>query len=297
MARHLDRDKRPTASGTQRMTQPDYIIIGAMKCGTSTLAAQLGAQADVFMTTPKEPNYFSDDENFAQGPDWYAGLFANAAPGDLLGEASTHYAKRPDYPETIQRMQAAGITPRLVYMIRNPMERLVSHYIHAWSESWLSDPLAQALESYPRLVDYGRFGWQIEPFVEAFGTEAILLTSLERQKVDPVGELTRIAAHIGAKGPVQHPQLDAQNISSDRVRKLPLHGLLVDNPVATVLRRTLVPKGVRNHIRNARKIKTRPEIPASARPALKARFAEDRTLLAEFFPQDPSLELAYPFLK
>ena len=63
------------------MTTPDYIVIGAMKCGTTTLAAQLGAQSGLFMTTPKEPNYFSDDDVFARGPDWYSALFDAAAPG------------------------------------------------------------------------------------------------------------------------------------------------------------------------------------------------------------------------
>ena len=51
------------------MKTPDYIVIGAMKCGTTTLAAQLGAQSGLFMTTPKEPNYFSDDDVFARGPE------------------------------------------------------------------------------------------------------------------------------------------------------------------------------------------------------------------------------------
>ena len=91
------------------MSHPDYMIIGAMKCGTTSLAAQLGTQDGLFMTDPKEPYYFSDDPVFAQGPDWYAGLFADAAPGDLTGEATTHYTKRPDYPDTIARIQAAGL--------------------------------------------------------------------------------------------------------------------------------------------------------------------------------------------
>ncbi|NNF72213.1 MAG: sulfotransferase, partial [Rhodobacteraceae bacterium] len=98
------------------MKGPDFILIGAMKCGTSTLASQLGAQPGLFMTTPKEPNYFSDDAIFARGPDWYGGLFDGAGPGDLRGEASTHYTKRPDYPDTIARMKAAVPAPRLVYM-------------------------------------------------------------------------------------------------------------------------------------------------------------------------------------
>lgn len=279
------------------MSHPDYMIIGAMKCGTSTLASQLGAQEGLFMTDPKEPYYFSDDDVYDNGPEWYASLYANAAPGDLTGEATTHYTKRPDYPETIARIQAAGLQPKLIYMIRNPMARIVSHYIHAWSEGWLTDPIETALKSYPRLVDYGRYGWQIAPWIEAFGRDAVLLTSLERQKAEPAAELARIAAHIGFSGPVKLPEIEAQNVSAERVKKLPLHGLLVDHPVSAALRRVLVPKALRTAIRNARKIKSRPEIPDAARPDLEARFAEDRAVLAGFFPGDPTLDLAYPFLK
>lgn len=279
------------------MNTPHFIIIGAMKCGTSTLAAQLGAQQGLFMTDPKEPNYFSDDPVHARGPDWYAGLFATAAPGDLRGEASTHYTKRPDYPQTLPRMQAALPEVRLVYMIRNPLVRLVSHYIHAWSEGTLSDPLEGALTHHASLVQYGLYGWQIAPFVEAYGREAILLTSLERLKAEPQAELARIAAHIGHAGTVSwQDDLETQNVSAARVRKLPLHGLLVDNPVATALRRALVPKALRQRIRAGRQMQDRPAIPAAALPDLQARFAEDRDRLAGVFPGDRSLTLAYPFL-
>lgn len=280
------------------MNAPDFIVIGAMKCGTSTLAAQLGAQPGLFMTDPKEPNYFSDDAVFAQGADWYARLFKTAAPGDIKGEASTHYTKRPDYPDTLTRMTAALPKVRLVYMIRDPMVRLVSHYIHAWSEGDLSQPLESVLADNPgTLVDYGRYGWQIAPFADAYGTEAICLTSLERMKADPGGELARIAAHVGHNGPVAWVAEDAeQNVSAARVRKLPLHGLLIDNPVAAALRRALVPKALRARIREGRQMKTRPAIPETARPVLEARFAEDREILSKVFPDDPSLTLAYPWL-
>ena len=279
------------------MTGPDFIILGAMKCGTTTLAAQLGAQPGLFMTEPKEPNFFSDDDIFARGADWYETLFEGAAPGDIKGEASTHYTKRPDLPETLSRMQAAGLAPKLVYMIRDPMARLVSHYIHDWSQAVLSVPLDQALDSHPQLVDYGLYGWQISPYIKAFGPESILLTSLERLKSDPDGELQRVARHIGHTGSVAWSNdSEAENVSSERSRKLPMHGLLVDSAVATALRRTLVPKSLRTWVRNARKMKTRPEIPAGRLPGLEARFAEDRETLARHFPDDPSLDLAYPFL-
>lgn len=276
--------------------RPDYIIIGAMKCGTSTLAAQLGAQDGIFMTEPKEPQYFSDDPVHRKGPDWYASLFAEAAPGDLLGEASTHYTKLPTYPETVARMKAVCPEVRLVYMIRNPMTRIVSHYIHGWSMGEISCSFEEALESVPELVEYGLYGKQIAPFVAAYGREAILLTSLERMKQDPGGELARVARHIGHGAPVAWVEDKAQqNVSSERVRRLPLQGLLVENPVATALRRTLVPKSFRNWVRSLRQMKTRPEIPAEAIPQLEAKFLEDRATLAEVFPDDPSLRFAYPF--
>ena len=63
-----------------------------------------------------------------------------------------------------------------------------------------------------------------------------------------------------------------------------------------MLRRALVPKGLRARIRQTRQMTTRPEIPEAARAGLIARFAEDRAALAAQFPDDPSLKLAYPFL-
>ena len=278
------------------MGKPDFIVIGAMKCGTSTLPSNSTLQRGVFMTTPKEPNFFSNDEVFAQGPDWYAGLFEGAAPGDLKGEASTHYTKLPTYPQTVARMQAALPSLRLVYMIRNPMVRAVSHYIHEWSEGRLGEDAAAAFASCPEIVDYGRYGMQIAPFVEAYGRAAIHLTSLEQIKADPQGEFAAICAHIGMpEGAAWIEDLPAQNVSAERIRKLPLHGLLVDNPVAAALRRALVPKSLRQRIRDSRTIRTRPEIPQALQARMQDVFLEDRARLAEIFPAHPALDLLLPF--
>lgn len=278
------------------MTLPDFLIIGAMKCGTTTLQVQLAAQPGIFMTTPKEPNFFSDDAVFARGIDWYRSLFAAAHPGDLKGEASTHYTKLPTHPNTIARLRPHLVAPRLIYMIRNPLDRAVSHYIHEWSEARMgSDPAAE-FARHPELVDYGRYGWQIAPWIKTFGREAILLTSLEQIKAEPQRELARVARHIGLSGSVTwHSDLAAQNISAERPRKLPLERLLIGNPVATVLRRALVPKAVRNAIRNSRKIKTRPTLPAHLRASIQERFLKDRDDLARHFPDHPALQLCYPF--
>lgn len=281
------------------MKTPDFIIIGAMKCGTTTLASQLGAQDGLFMTDPKEPNFFSDDDIYAKGSGWYSALFDSAAPGDILGEASTHYTKLPTHPKVIERMTAAIAAPRLIYMIRNPVDRLVSHFIHEWSQGVLagSASIEEAVAQHGPLIDYSRYAYQIAPFIEAYGREAILLTSLERLKADRNGELVRIAAHIGHEGPVAwHEENEAENVSSQRSRKLPFHSVIVDSAVATAVRRTLVPKSVRTWVRKARMMKERPSLPESLKLHLQDRFAEDREALARIFPEDPSLTLAYPYL-
>lgn len=281
---------------------PDFIILGAMKCGTSTLAAQLAAQDGVFVTDPKEPNFFSDDDIHAKGLDWYGSLFADAPEGALKGEASTHYTKRPDLPEALPRMQAVLAAPRLIYMIRDPVARAVSHYLHEVSQGVITQGPEEAIARYPELVAYGRYGMQIAPYVEAYGREAVLLTSLETLRADPQGELTRIAAHLGHDadrwGPVTwREDLGAQNVSAQRIRKLPLHGLLVGNPVATALRRALVPKSVRSRIRDARQMgQARPDLPPALVHTLRATFETDRERLADLFPGAAALDDAYPFL-
>lgn len=277
------------------MSLPDFLIVGAMKCGTTTLAAQLAAQPGIFMSVPKEPNFFSDDDVWARGAVWYRSLFEGALPGDLKGEASTHYTKLPTHPETLGRMSDMLDAPKIVYMIRNPVERTVSHYIHAWSQGEMGGDPVEAFARHPELVAYGRYGMQIEPYVARFGIENVMLTSLEQLKSAPGAEFERLGAFLGRRL-AWRDDLGAQNVSAERTRKLPMHWLLVDNPLATLLRRTLVPKSLRTRIREGRRMGDRPELPDTLREAIEGEFARDRDTLGRLFPGHPALSLCYPFL-
>ena len=128
---------------------PDFIVIGAMKSATTTLHDQLAQQPGVFMSEPKEPNFFSNDEQYARGMAWYHGLFKDAAPDDLCGESSTHYTKLPTYPHTVERLKEAVPDAKLIYVMRHPIDRLISQYIHEWSEGVIRVPIDKALDSPP----------------------------------------------------------------------------------------------------------------------------------------------------
>ena len=279
------------------MALPDFLIIGAMKCGTSTLAAQLGAQPGVFVTTPKEPEFFSDDAIHARGQAWYESLFAAAPPGARLGEASTGYTKLPTHPDAVARIRTLLPEVRLVYIIRNPLERLVSHYIHEWTMGVVGGSLSDALARHPELVDYGCYARQIAPYLDSFGPDRVLLLTLDEMRTDPEGVLARTHAFIGAPGtPGWQRELERVNASEDRFRRLPLQDLLLDNPVAQGLRRLLVPKAVRERVRRSRQMETRPSLTDADRAALVPVFARDRARLHTLFPGRSDIDRCYPFL-
>jgi hypothetical protein len=280
------------------MSGPDFIIIGAMKSGTSSLQDQLARQPGIFMATPKEPNYFSDDAIFAKGPDWYGALFEPAPAGSIKGEASTHYTKLPTHPETVARLKAAHPGVRLIYVIRNPVDRAMSHYMHEWSQAVMGPDLEEAFARHPSLVDYGRYAMQIAPYLDAFGREAVYLTSLEQLKARPDAELAAIGAHIGAEAPLvwDHGEA-AKNVSTQRMRRVPFHNLLVASRASKALRRVLVPKSWREKFRASRTMQARPDYPPALRARLEAAFLEDRAALAGLFPEHPCLDLCYPFAR
>jgi len=265
---------------TSARTLPNFLIIGAMKCGTSTLHEQLARQPGIFMSEPKEPNYFSNDEVFAQGVDWYRGLFAQAAGCTLRGESSTHYTKLPTYPQTLARMRALLPALKLIYVMRHPVDRLVSHYIHECSMQVINAPLDEALDTNPELVQYGCYRMQIEPFLNAYGRESVLPVFLERMQVAPQDELERVCRFLGY--PHQPMWVDAvarQNVSAERLRVGSLGRWLLQNPVLKALRRTLVPRSLRSALKARLTMNERPQLSESSSARLAKVFDRDLATL------------------
>jgi deoxyadenosine/deoxycytidine kinase len=128
----------------QHHVTPDFLIIGAPKCGTTALSYFLGQHPQVFMTENKEPRYFTalkgdletsitgngprHSGNYDKGPDWYTSLFKHASPNQLKAEASTVYFANQDAAALIKKHCPSV---KLILMLRNPVVRLYSHY---WQE-------------------------------------------------------------------------------------------------------------------------------------------------------------------
>ena len=174
------------------------------------------------MSRPKEPNFFSDDANYARGIDWYASLFAEAGNHLLAGEASTHYTKLPTHPHTVDRMVRALPRVKLIYVMRHPIERLTSHYLHEITVGRVSVSLQEAVDRHPELVDYGRYSMQLEPYLRAYGQESILPVFFDSLVAQPDLEFERVGRFLGVPQPLcwDH-SLKAQNVGRERAAQQP----------------------------------------------------------------------------
>lgn len=261
---------------------PDFVIIGAMKCATSTLHSQLEAQPGFCMSRPKEPNFFSDADQWARGIDWYRGLFADAAPGDLCGESSTHYTKLPTLPDALPRLKAHMPDAKLIYVMRHPVDRLVSHYSHGWLERSIDGPIDEAVERHRELIDYGRYAMQIAPWLDAFGSDAVLPVFFERLTRQPQAELERVCQFLGyTRVPVWRDDLDGENASGARLRDSRWRDAIVYNPLVTAIRRNLIPQSVRNRVKKGWQMREKPVPGADALAQVTAIFDADLAVLGE----------------
>ena len=145
---------------------PDLVVIGAMKCGTTSLHAYLDAHPDVGMSRLKELNFFfgpEDAGNWHRGVDWYAGQFDLA--GAVRGESSPGYTS-PSHPEVAARMAALLPSARLLYAVRDPVRRALSQYGHHRREGTEPRPLAEALlDPASQYLSRGRYLERLEPFL------------------------------------------------------------------------------------------------------------------------------------
>jgi hypothetical protein len=255
--------------------KPDFIIIGAMKCATTTLHDQLAAQAGTFMSTPKEPNFFSDESEWKRGLDWYFGLFAGASEGDLCGESSTHYTKLPTHARTIDRIAEHVPDAKFIYVMRHPIDRLISHYIHEWTQRVIEEPLSRAIDAHPELVQYGQYAMQLRPYIERFGRERVLPVFFDHLNAHSQAELERVCRFIGYDAQPTWRELPPSNVSGERMRKSKLRDVLVDLPVLSTIRRRLVPQALRDRVKQLWMMKDRPQLEERDRRRLVAMFDPD----------------------
>lgn len=163
------------------------IVIGAMKCGTTSLYNYLVCHPAICPSIDKEPEFFSEHQRHGVQVAAYEDLWAfDAGVHKYTLEASTGYTKYPAEPDVARRIYEYGIRPRFIYIIRDPFQRIVSHYNYKRNDARWDLSITD-----PHLINTSNYYLQLEQYRKYFERSDILLLDFGELVENPEGLLRR----------------------------------------------------------------------------------------------------------
>jgi len=171
------RSRVSTRSGSG--TLPNLIIIGAQKCATTSLHYYLSLHPEVSMSQEKELNFFISEYNWYKGVPWYKSHFTGKER--VHGESSTGYTNYPIFKGVPERMHSEVPDAKLIYILRDPIDRMLSHYMHRYCVGREDRDISEAFrngESNP-YVCRSKYFMQLAQYLRFFSKSNILIITAE----------------------------------------------------------------------------------------------------------------------
>jgi hypothetical protein len=296
------------------MRIPDFFIVGAPKCGTTALYTYLEMHPKVFMSTVKEPHFFSTDIPHMRGRissfEQYFGLFRNARSDQVCGEASTSYLLSEC---ALKEILCANPRAKLIAMIRNPLDMVVAFHqqqINGFLENernfevaWhLSDARSKGLHvppkcKEPRRINYkavGRLGEQVERLMAVAPKEQVYIIMFDDFVSDTRSAYCGVLRFLGLPPiEVNHfPLVNARN--EHRVPAVSKFLMRPPFPLNYMKRsiKQILPREARRIGNRVRRLTQKPreksQISPGTRTQMIAEFADDIALLGRLLNRDLS---------
>jgi Sulfotransferase domain len=209
---------------------PEFFVIGAMKCGTTSLHGYLDEHPEIGMSRVKEPDFFVQDQ--PERADWYESLFPDAP---VRGESSIRYSSFPLIDGVPERIRAAAPDAKLVYVVGDPLRRIVAH----WVESYYGEadrepqaiharragrPLMEGLADYDDpynfYVSRSRYATQVERYLEAFSPERLLVIDQDDLGARPLETMRELFRFLEVDDSFESPAFGERvNVGDGRRRR------------------------------------------------------------------------------
>jgi hypothetical protein len=204
-----DRKSRFRRRRKRHAELPNLIIIGGLKCGTTSIHHYLGLHPEIQMSKPKELNFFTRELNWDLGLDWYASRFDDRF--EVRGESSPHYTNLPRFGGCAERIREHCPDARLLYMVRDPIKRILSHWVHATGAGYetgdLATVLAQPETSY---MNRSKYWMQLQPYLEHFDREQIEIIAQEELQSEREETMRKAFAFAGVDESFTSEQFDRE---------------------------------------------------------------------------------------
>lgn len=183
---------------------PDFIIIGAARCGTSSLWANLAEHPKIvppnpqsflqFASNHKEIHFFDREHKWKKGVDFYRSFFIGPPQQFYYFESTPNYLYMPRVPERVKEILPKA---KFIVMLRNPVDRAWSHFSnwqrkHAWKESMLYDPNCEILKK-------GIYHEQLARWFELFDRSQFLIIRSEDYFANEIRIIKEAMAFVGVE--------------------------------------------------------------------------------------------------
>ncbi|MBV6641982.1 MAG: sulfotransferase [Cyclobacteriaceae bacterium] len=235
------------------MPLPNLIIIGAMKCGTTSLHQYLSHHSDVFMSETKELDFFIESRNFKKGVEWYKQQFSD---GFLVnGEASQNYTKREIDDQVAKRIFDMIPDAKLIYMVRDPIARIQSHFKDLKTYGYVEPnrDINDVVNEDPKFSMFmtSYYYYQIKPYLDHFSRDQILFVQLESLNKSTLEVMNGVFRFLGISEWKSLPfgGDDKLNASSSKTVERPMMKSLRDSGTIEAVKK-LIPLGLFRGLRD-----------------------------------------------
>ncbi|MHB8437663.1 MAG: sulfotransferase family protein [Acidimicrobiales bacterium] len=265
---------------------PNYLVVGAPKAGTTSLAAYLRAHPKVFMAPAKEVRFFNDDLRFAKGALWYGKYFKDSEQFELRGEATPTYLASPVAPRRIDDMLG---DVKIIAVLREPATRSYSEYQHKLGWGAPLPSFEELFDGQPGLPEAGgeRIFWhsrylpQLRAYSDVVPSDRLLVLLFEDMREDPAGTFTRVCDFLGVETMVP-PNVGTVYNQSRRIRSAGLRR-------AMEALWTMFPEPVMEFVDRLNSVPVQyPPLMPGLRRRIAEVFAEENTELARWLGLDLS---------
>ena len=190
--------------------RPNLFLVGSMKAGTTSLARHLRAHPQIFMASdPKEPTWFLTREQlldvlpgvekrgFWRGEEHYLQLFAKAGDRPIIGEASANYARLPRVEGVVDRIAQFNSSARIVFIMRDPVERTISHYWYMVRFFAEHRDMLSAIREDSDYTATSNYALQLRPYLDRFGVHNVLTLTTEQLSSAPEATMAGVFRWLG----------------------------------------------------------------------------------------------------
>ena len=266
---------------------PNVIVIGAQKCGTSTLHYYLRLHPEVSGSTPKELDFFIEERNWPKGLDWYRSHFDPNATARL--ESSPNYTSYPSFEGVPERMHETVPDAKLICLVRDPVARIEAHWVHNYAKRRERGTMLETITNpATTYIQRSLYFAQLERFLLHFDRSRLLVLEQDDLRNRRTQTLREVFEFIGVDPAFDHRSFKAVRHRTERKRRATKLGMKVKELSQTPTGKR-IPKVLWNYaeagLRLSRPIE-RPDRRAVLPPEVVRALREDAERLRELTGRD-----------